>query len=383
MLDRDSRYSGSPSTEFSADLSVHAGYQVHVSHEPEASEWDSFLAATHGGHHVQTSLWAQVKAIQGWHPVRVMVRQREHIVAGAQILIRPLPLVGAIGYISKGPLIAVDDPLLAQLMIDELLKVAKAQRIQYLIVQPPDNGTTLAQQLHASGFRSSSHNIAPVATVLLDLSQDLEEILAQMKIKTRQNIRRGQRQGMIVREGTERDLSTYYRLLVATGQRQNFSVYPEEYFLRMWRVLRPHGYLQMFVAEYEGEVVSAQLVVPFGDTVINKLSVWSGRHGNRRPNELLQWTTIVWAKTQGYRYYDFEGISPKAASAVLQGRPLPDSMAQTVTSFKLGFGGQVVVYPGAYDYVCNPVLRWAYTTLFPNRTNASAVKKLRKRFRMR
>lgn len=97
---------------------------------------------------------------------------------------------------------------------------------------------------------------------------------------------------MTVREGTERDLGIYYRLVVATSQRQRFRPYSREYFLEMWRIFDPHGYIKLFVAEYEGEAVAAQLAIPFGDTMITKLPVWSGCHGKRQPNELLHWTAI-------------------------------------------------------------------------------------------
>ncbi len=43
----------------------------------------------------------------------------------------------------------------------------------------------------------------------------------------------------------------------------------------------------------------------------------------------------------------------------------PDSLKQTPTFFKLGFGGRVALFPEAYDYVYNPLLRWTYAAVFP------------------
>jgi lipid II:glycine glycyltransferase (peptidoglycan interpeptide bridge formation enzyme) len=343
---------------------LNVGYQVRISHDTEDPDWDAFLAHTPGGHHVQTSLWAQVKALLGWRAVRVVVTQGERIVAGAQMLMRPLSLLGSVGYIPKGPLFASGDPLVARLVVDELEQVAKAHRSQYLVVQPPCEVEALGDRLLCKGFEPSSTQVAPVATVAINLAKDLDDILGQMKAGTRRNIRLGQRKGITMREGTVGDLPAFHRLLVATGQRQGFSPYPEEYFAEMWRVLGPRGHVRLFLAEYAGEAVSALLLIPFGDTVIYKKGAWSGRHGNRRPNEALHWMAIKWAKAQGYHYYDFEGIDPEAAGAIAHGEPLPDSLTQTVTRFKLGFGGQVFLYPGPYDYVCNPVLRWAHATLY-------------------
>jgi lipid II:glycine glycyltransferase (peptidoglycan interpeptide bridge formation enzyme) len=267
--------------------------------------------------------------------------------------------------------------------MDGLHRVAKVHRTQYLVVQPPCSSEALADQLLRWGFQPSSIHVAPVATVAIDLTKALDDILAQMKSKTRYNIRLSRRKGITVREGTERDLSTFYRLLVATGQRQQFPPYPEAYFSKMWRALVPWRYIRLFLAEYAGEAVSAVLLIPFGDTVIYKKGAWSGRHGKRRPNEALHWAAIKWAKAQGFRYYDLEGIDPKAAGAIVDGRPLPSSLTETVTRFKLGFGGQVVFYPESYDYAYNPLLRWAYARLGRRIANWSVIENALDRLRTR
>ena len=360
------------------DTAVDAGYDIRLSDEAEDPAWDAFLAGTPGGDHAQTSLWAQVKALLGWRAARVVVTRGARIVAGAQLLLRPLPFAGAIGYVPRGPLVASDDPALTHLVLDALRRLTRVHRVQYLVVQPPFNGEALADQLPAWGFRPTVIEPQPAHAVLVELSKDLDDILAQMGGKTRYNIRLGQRKGITVREGTEADLDAFYRLLVATGQRQKFSVPPEDYFAEMWRILSPRGYIGLFLAEYEAEPVSAALVIPFGDTVTYKRGAWSGHHGSRHPNEVMHWMAIRWAKARGYRYYDFEGIDPKVAQAIVHGDPIPDSPTRTVTSFKLGFGAQVALTPGNYDYVPNPWLRWAYTTAFRNVASSPLMAKVEK-----
>jgi lipid II:glycine glycyltransferase (peptidoglycan interpeptide bridge formation enzyme) len=99
--------------------------------------------------------------------------------------------------------------------------------------------------------------------------------------------------------------------------------------------------------------------------VIYTRGAWSGQHGSRRPNEALHWAAIQWAKRQGFRYYDFDGIQARTAKRIVKGEPLPDSMLQSVTRFKLGFGGRVVLLPGSYSYICHPLLRWGCQRTFP------------------
>jgi hypothetical protein len=170
-------------------------------------------------------------------------------------------------------------------------------------------------------------------------------------------------------------------MLKATATRQDFSPYPLHYFHAMWRLLEPTGNLKLFLALLGDEVVSGQLIVPFGDTVINKMSVWSGSHGSKRPNEVLQWHSIEWSKRNGYHYYDFEGIDERAAALVQKGEPIPDELKQTVTSFKLGFGGDAARFPPALYLVRNRYLRWGYETVFPRISESAVIRAAVGRYR--
>jgi lipid II:glycine glycyltransferase (peptidoglycan interpeptide bridge formation enzyme) len=356
-------------------------YKVRISNEVVDKQWDRFLERTPYGHHVQTSLWAQIKSSLGWQSVRIIITKNEKIVAGAQILFRSIPLLGNVGFVSKGPLLAIHDDELENFVVAELQRLVRQFRIQHLIVQPPGSENKFENNFSEHNFLPSSTEVAPPATLLIDLSKDEETIMSEMSAKTRYNVRLSGRRGITIREGTEQDLDIYYSILKATGERQNFSPYPKKYFTEMWRVFHPTGHIRLTVAEFENQFVSAQLAVPFGDTVINKLSVWSGDHGSHRPNEALQWESIQWAKRNRYRYYDFEGIKPSAVPTVQNGKPLPESLKQSVTSYKLGFGGQAVLFSKPYVYLYNPLYRWAFNNLYPKLKDLKFVKKMRKQLR--
>lgn len=361
-------------------------YRVRLSRGTDDPEWDAFLTRTPGGHHVQTGLWGELKASLGWRVARVVVSRGGRVVAGAQLLARGLPVAGylrsgwTVGYVPKGPVGCEEAPGLAPLVLAQLHRLARLHGVQYLVVQPPSNGHALTQVLLRGGFRPSPLETVPTATTILDLNRSNEELLAEMKSKTRYNIRLAGRKGVAVREGDEAELRTFYNLLLATGDRQGFGVQPEAYYSLMWRLFSPGGHIKLFLAECDGEPVSGVLLVPFGDTVIFKRGAWSGRCGASHPNESMHWTAISWARAQGYQYYDLEGIDPQVATAIQSGGPPPDLTASgvdAVTRFKLGFGGRVEIYPGAYAYIYNPVLRWGYSTIFPRLEHLRAVQKLK------
>ena len=224
---------------------VHSGaYQIAITSEPIDPVWDHFLATTPGGHHVQSSFWAQVKAPLGWQATRIAVHQAGRIIAGAQVLLKSLPMAGSVAYVQKGPLLAQDDAAVGRLVLDQLHEVAKAHRVVYLIVHPPETDTIFTPLLCNTGFGLSTVDVGPTATVRLDLTQDLDAILARMKPKIRYNIRLSDRRGISVREGTRQDLSLFYQSLVATSERRQFLPYPESYFDVMERWLGPYGSFQ-------------------------------------------------------------------------------------------------------------------------------------------
>jgi lipid II:glycine glycyltransferase (peptidoglycan interpeptide bridge formation enzyme) len=107
---------------------------------------------------------------------------------------------------------------------------------------------------------------------------------------------------------------------------------------------------------HDQEPVSAAIAFPFGVWFRVWKVGWSGQHGDCRPNEALWWGMIQYARESGYRYFDFVEIDPVQARAVLDGVGSLPSPGNT-TFFKLGFGGEIKVLPGAYCYFSNPLLR--------------------------
>ena len=91
--------------------------------------------------------------------------------------------------------------------------------------------------------------------------------------------------------------------------------------------------------------------------------------------QAIHWAAIKLAKRLGYRYYDMGGITQTAAETVLKGEPLPDSAKQTVTSFKLDFGGEVLLFPTASEFHPNPVYGWAFSEVYPRLHKLKTIKK--------
>jgi lipid II:glycine glycyltransferase (peptidoglycan interpeptide bridge formation enzyme) len=341
-------------------VTVDSPLRVIVSDAGRDGAWDAFVASAPGGDHVQSSGWARTKASQGYAAIRVVLERDDRIVAGAQILVRGLPVLGGIGYVPRGPVVAAGNEGDAGRVIEHLKLVARRRRIRHLVVQPGRECDWIAEMLPDRGFVPSAMAVAPTATVLVDLTRDLDELFRGFGKSARRHVRRGLREGVVVREGTVDDLGAFHALVVATAERNGFTPYAREYFETMWRAFHTDGHLRLFLAEYQHEVVSAHLVVPFGEHLLSKVVAWSGSHARVYPNEVLEWHLMEWAKAHGFRAYDFEGVDRTTAEHLLADTSARVPVANTADAFKLKFGGRAILLPTAYDYFPSGLLARTY-----------------------
>ena len=345
------------------------------------AEWDAFVAATEGGHHAQTSRWGEVQSRRGWDVTRLISCDGGgRMSGGVQILTRPVRGLGRVGYIDRGPLLADVGPRSARAAAEMLARFARDSGVTLMVVQPPDNAHELHRVMRSAGFGPSHVKTSLAATTRLDLSLAPEDLMAGMKSKTRYNIRLGKRSGITVRVGERGDVRSFHEMLLQTAERQGFIANSESYLEDLFDTLGSD--CRIFIAEYEGRPVAGMLALTFGDAVVYKRGAWSGEEGKRRPNEVMHWEAISWAIDMGYRWYDFDGIEPEVAKAVLDGQKIPGEAIESVTRFKLGFGGELLLLPETSTYLPNRMLRFAHDRVYSRIAHVSLVKRLVKKARV-
>lgn len=319
-----------------------------------------------GSTYTQTSGWADLKTRVGWQPHRLAIRKDGHIVAGAQLLSRkPIPLV-QVASIQGGPLVREGNEGHLEQLHEEIVAAMGRLGSSLIALQAPYRADATTQALQAHGWQVDQHTTFKASTLVIDLQSDVERLLTRMKKQVRKNIRKAADRGIQVRVGDTSDLAFFHLSLRRTADRRDFVPPDLDYFRAAWESLRwgDHS-MQLFIAEYEGKPVSSLLVIAYGDTVTTWRCGWSGEEPKRYPNEAMEWYAIQWAKTHGYRYYDFEGLDPRAARAVVNAETMPDDLVQSAATFKLGFGGDVRLNQPTLYLVSNRVLGMVYTRVRP------------------
>ena len=306
--------------------------------------WDTALGTLDGGHLLQSWQWGELKSQYGWTPLRILWNDDSQTpIAAAQLLFRTTTRNLTIAYCPRGPILNWEDPGLHCQVLSDLADHASQHGSIFVKMDPEiplDDGPDLLDQdktnlLRKSwlqlGWRESQEQIQFRNTFILNLEADEETLLANMKQKTRYNVRLSARRGVVIRQGGLEDLDRLYQM------------YAE-------------SVAQPLIAEVEGEPVAAIILYRFGKTAYYLYGMSRALHRDKMPNHLLQWEAIRWAKEAGCLVYDFWG----APDRVDPGDPM-----YGVYRFKEGFGAQFVQTVGAWDFPIKSFQYRLYKYLMP------------------
>jgi lipid II:glycine glycyltransferase (peptidoglycan interpeptide bridge formation enzyme) len=329
----------------------------------DAVVWNALVSQLPHAHILQSWEWGEIKGRYGWRAERLVWEEEGKSVGAAQLLTRSA-LRGLIKvlYVPKGPLLAWENASLRARVLDDLQTLARQRRAVLLKIDPDvaampvGSAGRVESELEQRGWVFSPDQVQFRNTVTLDLTRSEDELLAAMKQKTRYNVRLAARKGVRVRAGGGADFDLLYRLYAETSLRDGFAIRSAAYYRDVWGALVEAGRAQPFIAEVDGEPVSALILFHFARTAWYFYGMSREAHREKMPNHLLQWEAIRWARQHGALIYDFWG----APDELVESDPL-----WGVWKFKEGFGGEFVRRVGAWDYAPSPALYRLYTTVLP------------------
>lgn len=338
----------------------------------DCEEWNPFVAQEPSFGLLQSWEWGEFKEKLGWKAYRIAVKKEGQIIAGAQMLIKSVvPGVMSVAYVPRGPIGDWLDADIAPKLLDELHKVARQHKAVFLKIEPPLlNKPGFDQALREQHFRPSPYSNQPRATIILDLTHSLDDILKQMRKKTRQYIGGAVREGITVRIGQREDLPAFYDLMRATGKREHFPSRVRTYYEEEWQTFVRTGQTVLLMALQRGDLVAVRTAYYFGSRAAEFHAGSVSNRGNLHSNYILVWEAVKWAKEHGCCTYDLWGIPEEVGQTVSEGNEAPLSDRTDglwgVYRFKTGFSKNIVFYVGAYDYVYNRLLYALMTNRFVN-----------------
>lgn len=333
----------------------------------EKERYNDFVSNHPRGHFLQLWEWGQVKKGTGWQPLPLIVEKDGEIRASLLILKRKLPLPGfkkCIFYSPRGPVVDVDSEELYRALFEGARKVAKDHGAIFLKIDPDieKESQDFEEIIKRCGFRKNEtginfEGVQPNFVFRLDIRPSEIKLMENMHSKTRYNIRLAKRKGVSIREAKgKEDLKIFYDILLETAERDRFLIRSYEYFEWIWDYLVQNNYAQIFLAEYQGKVVSATLAPVLGEKAWYLYGASSNDFRNVMPNYLIQWAMIQWARKNNCVLYDFRGVS----GDMDESNPL-----YGLYRFKKGFNGELTEFVGEWDMVYSPFFYFLWTRVLP------------------
>lgn len=278
--------------------------------------------------------------------------------------------------IPAGPLIDWQNDQLTQEVFQRIREIAQHEKCVFIRLRPqlyqnPQNQAILEK----IGCQKAPMHLHAEHTVMLDLTQTEEKLLANMRRQTRYEVRRSEKQKLTVTWSNDQDIFEKFQQAQAeTAARQGF-IPPDlktllaerEAFgdqIRIYAVKTPKD-----TQSINSSQKTKDNPIPSNQPIAYGLILWSGEEAeyfeaastdlnHKLPGAYaLQWQVIKDLKKLGLKRYNLWGIAPQGAK---------NHRYSGVTTFKTGFGGKVVEFVPAQDIVINRfgyIKDWAIETI--------------------
>jgi lipid II:glycine glycyltransferase (peptidoglycan interpeptide bridge formation enzyme) len=282
---------------------------------------------------LQSWEWGEFQEKVSGKVIRLGVEDGGRLLTSATIITKKLPLGKKYWYCPRGPIIGIrnQESGIMDKLFSAIEDSARRENVVFLRFEPNF-------QFQISNFKfpiSKTLDVQPSKTLILDLSKPENELLAQMRQKTRYNVNLAAKKGVEVVEADQSRFAEFYHLLNQTCKRGKFRLHSQNYYQTMMR--STSGLIKLFFVQYQGRPLAAALVSFFGDTAVYLHGGSADAERNAMAPYLLHWHLIKLARAMDKKYYDFGGLD--------------EAKWPGLTRFKRGFGGAEVNYPGAFDFI--------------------------------
>ena len=308
----------------------------------DPTAWNAFVERAPYHAFPQLWEWGEVRAMGGWRPVRLAIgRSREEPIAGAQLLLRRIPVIGwHLAYVPRGPIGELDDPGVRAAFVTALRALGREERIATVRADPEAQlGTPYGRGMLEAPWRAAP-KVQPPTTRVIDLAPGEEALRANLKRKHRQYVNKAERAGIEVErfdgatppEAIGPALADFNRIYQHTAERAGFVARRPFYYERVWSIFAPTGRVRLSFAVRDGERVATLFHFTCGERAVESYGGMTDAGAEARANYLLKWTAIADFAREGFAVYDMWGLATGG-----------------IRQFKEGFGGEEIEYVGARD----------------------------------
>ena len=406
----------------------------------EKKEYEEFVKYNpYKSHFLQSYDWGcLVKKERGLTPYYLGLLDNGKIVGATLLLKKSLPLGLCYLYAPRGYVLNFSDVKILDKFTEEVVKFAKRKKAIYVKIDPDiiwkkedykdevveveSKDKKIYKELlrlgyKHLGFTKNFETAQPRYTFRIDLNQSMDEIESHFSKTTKQRIAKSIKLKTKVEIGEEKDLETFYHLMMLTEERKDFVSYDINYYKTLYKLFNEDNKATLFLGkvnikdslevlkndlldvnkkidelpkenisksaknklkelsrqkenlekevdkysnylkEYGDEVtLSAHMILEYGDKA---WVLYAGNHNiltETYVNYHTYYEHLKFCKDRGLKIYDQFGTIGDLSK---------DNPRLGLHEFKKKFGGDYIEFMGEFDYVVKPIYYFAFTKLVP------------------
>jgi lipid II:glycine glycyltransferase (peptidoglycan interpeptide bridge formation enzyme) len=267
----------------------------------------------------QTKAYAQYLAQIGWSVKKM---------GSNYYFIKKIPILGAF--------IKLQRP--EKIDFEALEKLQKNYRVFQIVIEPKNNSQI--KELKSRGYKLSKSPYLPTKTLQINLKQSEKQIFSQFKKDARYSINKAKKLVLFTKPSIKSFHDSWKRAI--SWQRH----LPKLAHLKALQ--KSFDSQSLFLASHNDQKRNKLYRTNFSAGAIflkadNTVFYWQAFTSPLARQSLAQycivWHGILWGKSQGAKFFDFEGIYDKR---------FPNKSWLGFSHFKKSFGGKEIAYPGAY-----------------------------------
>jgi lipid II:glycine glycyltransferase (peptidoglycan interpeptide bridge formation enzyme) len=331
------------------DVSLDQSYEYEID-TLDSKEWSEVLQKFDDASIYQTTAYT-VNHAGGNNSNKFILKKEGKICALAYVRISRLPYIGyGMAYIYWGPLWrlhgeCVDKNILIQVLKALYMEYVVNQKL-YLRITPnfrEGEFKDLESLINSAGFQFRK-SAKKYLTILLDLSESLDEIRKKFRGNWRNHLKKAEKNNLSVMAGNNVDMySIYMNMSREMFARKRFSEMPDlKKFKKIQEDLPDELKMQIFICSLSNTPVAAAVAAAVGDTGYYLFAATSHEGMKSQGSYLIQWNMLKWLKDCGCHWYDLCGINPKKNPGVYH--------------FKSGLGGNEIHYIGQIHAYQNKII---------------------------
>ena len=277
---------------------------VRILTDDESDRWDAFVATHKEGGIYHTSSWRNIiRDVYGHVPFYLVIDDGEgRIRAGLPAFFINSRIAGV--RISSLPGAHFCNPLIDgaddfAMLLDAVQDLMQQTKTDYFELKTSQSFAIRDSRLSQADSCFSNY--------VLEIDRPLETLMGTFhKSCTQRVLKNIDKSGLrLLRAESVDDLKPFYRLYLGMRRRYGLLPQPFDFFATMWKLLSPQKQIEIYHAEYQGEIISSGLFLSYRDTVTYDYGASDFDMLQMHPSHFILWTAIKNAHEREYRRFDF------------------------------------------------------------------------------